>query len=293
VVQLREESGCASFCQIIQVTEESMSVQLQRRQPVIDTIDYPESDGKPMAESDLHRDLMFYLIHLLQRFFADQQVYVSGNLLIYYEEGNPLKAVAPDCFVAFGVTPHKRRTFKIWEEGVGPAVVIEVSSRKTRREDLTTKKQLYARLGVREYFIYDPTADYLRPPLVGFTLAAAGYQPMHPLLTEERPGKFHLVPGATTPPEFISRVLGLRLTLSPQNDLLLYNLATGERLLTDEEARRVAEERATDAEERAIDAEDRAIDAEERAARVAAENERLRAELARLRGETTGRDEGL
>lgn len=245
-----------------------MTVQLRQRQPVINAIDYPESDGKPMAESDLHRELMFYLIHLLQRFFVQQVAYISGNLLIYYEEGDNTKAVAPDCFVAFGVGRHKRRTFKIWEEGVGPAVVIEVSSRKTRREDLTTKKQLYARLGVREYFIYDPTADYLRPPLVGFTLTPTGYQPMPPLLREERPGKFHLLPDASTPLAFSSQVLGLRLTLSAHNDLLLYELATGERLLTDAEARQVAEERT---------------------AQIAAENDRLRAELARLRGETPTR----
>lgn len=270
-----------------------MTVQLRQRKPVIKPIDYPESDGKPMAESDLHRDLMFYLIHLLQRFFAEQVAYVSGNLLIYYVEGDNTKAVAPDCFVAFGVGRHKRRTFKIWEEGVGPAVVVEISSRKTRREDLTTKKQLYAQLGVREYFIYDPTADYLRPPLVGFTLTPTGYQPMAPLLREERPGKFLLTPGASTPPVLISQTLGLRLTLSPHNDLLLYDLATGERLLTDEEARHqaeiratTAEGRATDAEERATDAEVRATDAEVRAAQIAAENARLRAELARLRGET-------
>lgn len=51
-------------------------------------IHYPETDGKAMAESDLHRDIMFYLIRLLQRFFAGQPVYVSGNLLVYYEKGN-------------------------------------------------------------------------------------------------------------------------------------------------------------------------------------------------------------
>lgn len=95
---------------------------------------------------------------------------------------------------------------------------------------------------------------------------------MPPLLKEERPGKFLLLPGASIPPTFISQVLGLRLTLSAHNDLLLYKLATGERLLSDAEARRVAEERVSDA--------------EERAAQVAAENAKLRAELARLRGET-------
>jgi hypothetical protein len=74
---------------------------------------YPETDGKPMAESDLHRDLMLYVIRTLQRFFAGQPVYISGNLLVYYEQGNPRKSVAPDCFVVRGVDPHLRKTYKI------------------------------------------------------------------------------------------------------------------------------------------------------------------------------------
>ena len=74
-------------------------------------IEYPESDGQPMAETDLHRNWMFWLIELLQSFFAGQQVYVSGNLLVYYVEGNPKKSVAPDVFVVKNVEPHARRVF--------------------------------------------------------------------------------------------------------------------------------------------------------------------------------------
>ncbi len=105
---------------------------------------------------------------------------------------------------------------------------------------------------------------------------------MPPLFAEERPGKFRLSSGAALPPEFVSHELGLRLTLNAQNDLLLYDLVTGEQLLTDTEARQIAEERA-------VDAEERAVDAEERAAQVAAENERLRADLARLQNGATYR----
>ena len=63
------------------------------------TIVYPESDGKPMAETDVHRDLMVDSIQMLQHHFRDEPVYVSGNLLIYYEEGNIRKSVSPDVFV--------------------------------------------------------------------------------------------------------------------------------------------------------------------------------------------------
>jgi hypothetical protein len=60
-------------------------------------IDYPESDGNPMAESDYQRPYIAYGTEVLSIFFADQpDVHVSGNLLIYYEEGNPKANVAPE-----------------------------------------------------------------------------------------------------------------------------------------------------------------------------------------------------
>lgn len=68
------------------------------------TIVYPTSDGKPMAETDIHRDLMTDFIWMLKQHFKDKSnVYVSGNLLIYYEKGEPRKSISPDVFVVFGV----------------------------------------------------------------------------------------------------------------------------------------------------------------------------------------------
>src|SRR5579884_600612 len=95
---------------------------------------YPTTDKRPMAETDLHRRLMTELIDRLSLFFAGRDdVYVSGNLLVYYEEGNPYKVLAPDCFVVFGVKPGDRETFKTWEEGAVPSVVFELSSASTER----------------------------------------------------------------------------------------------------------------------------------------------------------------
>ena len=94
---------------------------------------YPESDGKPMAESDLHRDEMVRAIQTLQDAYAGRpDVYVSGNLLLYYEEGNPRASVAPDVMVVFGVPKLPlRRVYKLWEEGAAPSVVIEITSPST------------------------------------------------------------------------------------------------------------------------------------------------------------------
>src|SRR5207248_3275250 len=67
-------------------------------------VDYPTSDGRPMGETDLHRQDMVDVIEALKdHFAADPMVYVSGNLLLFYEEGNRWKHVAPDVFVVRGV----------------------------------------------------------------------------------------------------------------------------------------------------------------------------------------------
>ncbi len=172
---------------------------------------YPEGDGKPMAESDLHRDEMFRTIETLRDAFADRaDVYVSGNLLIYHEEGNPRASVAPDVFVVKGVAKRQRPIYKLWEEGAARVVVFEVTSPTTRREDLLKKRALYARLGVHEYFLYDPLVEYLNPPLQGYRLADGAYQAIQP----ESDGGL------------ISRELGMRLTLV-DGRLQLHDLLSG------------------------------------------------------------------
>src|SRR6266849_4154395 len=134
--------------------------------------DYPTSDGKPMAETDWHRDLMAALIETLKIYYAAQQlVYVSANLLMFYEQGNRRRHVSPDVFVVKGVPKHDRPNYLVWLERKGPDVVIEITSSSTRREDVRQKRDLYQNtLRVREYFLFDPDADYLDPPLQGFRL---------------------------------------------------------------------------------------------------------------------------
>src|SRR5665213_544717 len=126
-------------------------------------ITYPTSDGKPMAETDIHRRLMTELIASLQVFYSgDPLVYVSGNLLLCYEEGNRRKHVSPDVFVVRGVPKHERENYLLWEEGQSPRFVIELTSSSTRREDTNKKFELYRDVvKVREYFLFDPMGDYL------------------------------------------------------------------------------------------------------------------------------------
>lgn len=217
----------------------------------IKSVYYPESDGKPMGETDDHRDEMVREIELLRRYYQGQQVYVSGDLLVYYEQGNPKSFVVPDVFVVKGIDPKKRRIYRIWYEGQTPDAIIEVTSRKTKKKDTVTKPALYAQLGVKECFLFDPTQEYLEPPLRGYRLVNGDYEPI----------------AADARGALVSQELGLRLQAA-HGQLMMVRLDTGQRLLTAEEAR-------------SAESEARCAEAEARRA-AEAEVARLREELRRL-----------
>lgn len=187
-------------------------------------VHYPDSDGKPMGETDLHRKAMIRHIEVLEEYFRGQQVYVSGNLLVYYQQGNPSKYVAPDAFVVKGIPGKERRNYKIWVEGKAPDVVVETTSRKTRRKDIAEKPALYAAMGVKEYFLFDPDQEYLDPPLQGYRFVAGQKLPIEP----DQAGCL------------VSAELGLRLCLAA-GEVQFYRLDTGERLLTAAERAAAAE----------------------------------------------------
>ncbi|BAP56614.1 hypothetical protein THII_2317 [Thioploca ingrica] len=196
-------------------------------------IDYPDTDGEPMAESDFQRKPLTYLVEALDLHFQTQpEVYVSGNLLIYYQPGNPKASVAPDVFIVFGVPKRLRRIYQTWVEGKAPQVIIEITSHTTKTKDDKDKPLLYQRLGVAEYFQYDPTGDYLRPALRGRRLnELQQYQEM----------SIETLTNGTL--SLTSPLLGLDLHLH-QGQLRLFNPLNGDYLLTyaeSESARRTAE----------------------------------------------------
>jgi Uma2 family endonuclease len=189
-----------------------------------------------MAESDFQRKPLTYAVEALAVYFqARDDVYVSGNLFIYYEEGNPQAVVAPDVFVVVGASKRDRSSYLLWTEPKGPDFVLEITSRHTRSEDQGPKRGTYAFLGVREYWQYDPTGDYLLPPLQGFRLQGGNYYPLPATSLPDGTLSLH------------SDVLGLDLRLEAHGTLRFFDPVTGQKLLTYEEAeqaRREAEERA-------------------------------------------------
>jgi Uma2 family endonuclease len=221
--------------------------------PPVEEIEYPETDGQPMGETDYHIAAMIDLRLVLQHYFRQQKVYVATDLFLYYEKGNPRAVKAPDVMVVKGVDSHFRKIFKTWEEKAHPCVVLEITSEKMIDEDRGPKRDLYARLGVAEYFLFDPTAEALDPTLQGYRLKGKGYVGLKPARD-----------GSLT-----SKELGLRLR-AEGHVLRLTDAKTGRLLLTPEEE--AEQER------------QRAEQEKQRADTLAAEVERLREELRRREG---------
>ena len=187
-------------------------------------INYPTGDGAPVGKTPLHRDNLLIAVKTLERHFADQPlVYVSGNMFVYYEKGNRRKHVSPDVFVAVGVPknlPNKKRrkAYYVWLEPHGPDIVIEMTSQSTRDEDVDDKMSIYQdEMPVPEYFLFDPEAEYLDPPLQGHRLREGKYVPIE------------MVQGRLP-----SEVLGLHLE-GDGEWLRFYNPATGRWILTPDE----------------------------------------------------------
>ena len=218
------------------------------------TIEYPTSDGKPMAETDHHRDVMFDQIESLKLYYAAQpEVYVSGNLLLFYEEGNRRKHISPDVFVVRGVGMRRREYYLLWEEKKSPEVIFEITSKTTKREDEGKKRKLYREvLKVKEYFLFDPFEEYLDPSMQGYRLRGGEYHPIR------------LVDGRLP-----SQVLGLHLERDGQF-LRLYDPMTGKWLPTPKDLAAQQKQRAESEKLRADSAE--------------AEIARLREELRKVQG---------
>ena len=231
------------------------------------SIVYPDSDGEPMAENDHQLTAMIEAITTLRAWFADREdVYPGGDMLIYHRMNDNETRVAPDVFVVFGVeSRHKRDSWIVWREGKAPDIVMELASGSTWRRDMREKRDIYAEMGVAEYWRFDPTSNYFFPPLIGEKLGDGEYSTIE--MTTGRAG----VTWAH------SAVLGLDICAMPDGNLRFYDPVGEQWLRThgeSEAALREAEEAA----------------AREMAARQAAEEELriLREELQRYRSELPG-----
>jgi Uma2 family endonuclease len=196
------------------------------RSSALPEIEYPSSDGKPMAETMLHGQVIVDTRDMLVDWFQEEPlVLVWGDLLVYYVEGDPRQHLTPDLFLVRGVPKLPLRdTYLVWKEGKFPQAIIEVTSKTTAEEDQHGKLVIYRNIWkVQEYFLFDPRSDYLKPPLQGHRLRGKRYIRIKP------------VDGRLP-----SEVLGLHLERDEQR-LRLYDPSSGQYLQTPREKSALAE----------------------------------------------------
>ncbi len=229
------------------------------------TLVYPESDGEPMAETPKHQQVMIDCMDVLRSHFrGSPDVYIAGNMLLYYEEGNPRKSVSPDVFMVRGLSRKELRTYKTWEQPPTLDFVLEVASPSTYTRDFNEKMEIYAKiLHVKAYCIYDPYHE-IDPYFVGFQLVGEAY--------EEIPFANGRIP---------FEVLGLE--LGEHEDMLrLYDPVKSAWLFTSQERVGDADARVAQAETRVAQESLARQEAESRAQHAEAELEKLRAALERM-----------
>ena len=230
---------------------------------------YPESDGKPMGETDWHINEIIRLRDILMHRYQGQKVYVGSDMLVYYQEGMPRRFVVPDVFVVMDCEQKDRRTFKTWEEKRVPDVVFEITSLSTARKDQALKPRTYGAIGVKELFLFDPLQEYLAPSLQGFRFEAG-----KPIELRAKNNQFQ------------SDVLGVHIAAGKEH-LILTDLISGERVLTGEEiqSREVERERLAKELERAAKEEQRQAKEAEQLAREQEQLAKEKERLARLEAE--------
>jgi Uma2 family endonuclease len=131
--------------------------------PTKKPIEYPDTDGNPMAENTVQYRWIVTIKENLDAMFANNpEVFVAGDLLWYPVEGHPEVRQAPDALVVFGRPKGDRGSYKQWEEeGIAPQVVFEILSPGNRPSEMTRKFKFYEHHGVEEYYLYDPDCNEL------------------------------------------------------------------------------------------------------------------------------------
>ena len=234
-----------------------------------DNLSFNPDDPEPLPDAMFQYPILEEVLHILGTHITSrrpsEEVFRSSNTFICYDPADLNVRVGPDFYAAFGVDAQaieQRRLYLPWEVGKPPDFALEIGSVSTARQDLITKRQLYAQIGIGEYWRFDRTGgEFYGQPLAGDQLVEGVYQPI-----ELNTGPDGILKG-------YSPILGLSLGWRDEM-LVFYDPETGEYLrnLREEQTARENAEGALRA---------------ERAAREAAEARirQLEEELRRRQGE--------
>lgn len=270
----------------------------EERQRIVDSLpsEFPVSEANP-PEGDFHFEAKTRAREVLGSFFSriGRKVYLGSELPVYYPGESMF---APDVMAVVDVETHARMRWVVSAEGKGLDFALEVHVAGERRKDLERNVERFARLGIREYFVFDRG----RLRLSGWRLdeGRRSYSPILPqhglypsevlgldLQVDDERLRFYLG-GAALPeaPELIARLEHMVERVEASRAELVQQLAEESRLRA-EESRLRAEESRLRAEEARLREEESRLRAQETQRREDAERQlaEARVEIERLRGE--------
>ena len=224
---------------------------------------------RDMYHYPVFRDMFPTLDSLILRNRSPGSTHVDGGTFICYDPSDLNRRLSPDFYVSFGVDTKAIRDrsagYLIWEAGKPPDFALEVASPTTARNDSTHKKDIYGRIGITEYWLFDPSGgDLYDDALAGYELVGGAYEPMS--ITTEPDGHR----------KGFSKVLGL--TLCWQDGAFrVFDEITGDYVLSPiDQALRIEEQDALIADQR------------NRIDHADAQIRQLETEIARLRSKNNG-----
>ena len=149
----------------------------------IDPDDLPDRIPIEMRQHPTIEQLPFFLNLYLEALGEDISAMIMlSNIPIRYDPLNHRLFIAPDIYIAFDVDVAAIRettSYNIWEVGKPPDFALEVASPSTYQRDLYEKPEIYERLGIREYWMFDSTGGNLYfQALTGYRLVGGRYEPI-------------------------------------------------------------------------------------------------------------------
>ena len=139
--------------------------------PVVDPASLPDELNR-MPDAMFQSPYFLDACTILRAHFSDDPaVFVDGNTIVCYNPDNLDDRGYPDCYIAFDVEAdaiYWQNGYLTWQVGKAPDFVLEIASKSTYHRDLTAKRELYERIGVKEYWRFDPSGgDFYGRPLAG------------------------------------------------------------------------------------------------------------------------------
>jgi Uma2 family endonuclease len=123
--------------------------------------DFSPMEEESMPENIVHAELVRYLVAVLRWLFQDAVCAICENFAFFPPPERPGPPVAPDIAIIKGVPLRPLNSWRVGQTGPAPHVIFEILSSETWKKDLEEKPDVYARMGVHEYFAYDPNLSPL------------------------------------------------------------------------------------------------------------------------------------